>query len=305
MAPTPSSPSSKSICHFFFTEVQSCKWQCKKCLKTKSKNGGWTNLISHLRTCVGTDYEKVFLDHQKASAASNSTMSAFFVRVSDREKEMHQWIQFIVMMNLPVSFVDSAYTRAISRLKSISGRSLRRHILSLRDVLKETLQKELPSRFAVVFDGWTEGTHHYIGIAASYIKEIDGKETACQTMLSMQPLLADGIKGMRAADHIEHLSKVLLSYGKRCADIVCLVGDNCSVNQSMARLLNVPLLGCASHKFNLAVRRWIAEQPGLSSIITKVSKRVFGVDIFFLCHSNNIVSDAKTGEQADEEGMYP
>jgi BED zinc finger len=94
MAPTPSSPSSKSICHFFFTEVRSCKWQCKKCLKTKSKNGGWTNLISHLRTCVGTDYEKVFLDHQKASAASNSTMSAFFVRVSDREKEMHQWIQF-------------------------------------------------------------------------------------------------------------------------------------------------------------------------------------------------------------------
>lgn len=96
---------------------------------------------------------------------------------------------------------------------------------------------------------------------------------------------------MRAADHIEHLSKVLLSYGKRCADIVCLVGDNCSVNQSMARLLNVPLLGCASHKFNLAVRHWIAEQPGLSSIINKASKRVFGVDIFFLCHSNNIVSD--------------
>ncbi len=269
MAPTPSPPSSKSICEFFFTELRRCKWQCKKCLKTKSKNGGWTNLISHLRSCVGTDYERVFLDHRKA-AASTSTMSAFFVRVSDREKEMHQWIQFVVMMNLPVSFVDCVHTRAISRLKPISGRSLRRHILSLRDILKETIQKELPSRFAVVFDGWTEGTHHYIGIAASYIKVVDGKETACQTMLSMQPLLADGIKGMRAVDHIEHLSKVLLSYGKSCADIVCLVGDNCSVNQSMARLLNVALLGCASHKFNLAVRRWIGEQPELIPIIAKV-----------------------------------
>ena len=92
--------------------------------------------------------------------------------------------------------------------------------------MKETLQKELPSRFAVVFDGWTEGTPHYIGIAASYIKEVDGKETACQTMLSTQPLLADGIKGMRAADYIEHLSKVLLYYGKSCTDIVCLVGDD-------------------------------------------------------------------------------
>jgi hypothetical protein len=128
----------------------------------------------------------------------------------------------------------------------------------LCDVLKETIQKELPSRFAVVFDGWTEGTHLYIGIAALHINVVDGKETACQTMLSMQPLLADGIKGMQAIDHIEHLLKVLQSYGKSCANIVCLVGDNCSVNQSMARLLNVALLGCASHKFNLAVRRWIA-----------------------------------------------
>jgi hypothetical protein len=124
---------------------------------------------------------------------------------------MHQWIEFVVMMNLPVSFVDCVHPRAISRLKPISGQSLRRHILSLRDVLKETIQKELPSRFAVVFDGWTEGTHHYIGIAVSFTKVIDGKETACQTMLSMQPLLADGIKGMQAVDHIEHLSKVLQS----------------------------------------------------------------------------------------------
>jgi hypothetical protein len=65
-------------------------------------------------------------------------------------------------MNLPVSFFDCVHTRAISRLIPISGRSLRRHILSLRDILKETIQKELPSRFAVVVDGWTEGTHHYM-----------------------------------------------------------------------------------------------------------------------------------------------
>ena len=105
--------SSKLICKFFFTEVQSCKWQCNKCFKSKSKNGGWTNFISHLQTCVGTDYERFFLDHRKATS-STSTMSAFVVRVSDREKEMHQWIEFIVMMNLPVPFVDSVHTRAIS-----------------------------------------------------------------------------------------------------------------------------------------------------------------------------------------------
>jgi hypothetical protein len=271
MAPTSPPPmSSKSICEYFYAEVRKHEWQCKKCLKLKSKNGGWTNLLSHIRTCVGSDYENVYLEHKKA-ASTKSTMSGYFVRVSELEKEMFSWIRFIVMKNLPVSFVDCTYTRDISRLRSISGKSLRRHILSLRDVLKETLRKELPSRFVVVFDGWTEGTHHYIGVAASYMKVVDGKEVPIQTMLSMQPLLANGIQGMRAVDHIDHLSKVLGSYGKSTGDIICLVGDNCQVNQSMARTLNIPLLGCASHKFNLAVRRWIAAQSDLTPIITKVS----------------------------------
>ena len=170
MAPTSPPPmSSKSICEYFYAEVRKHEWQCKKCLKLKSKNGGWTNLLSHIRTCVGSDYENVYLEHKKA-ASTKSTMSGYFVRVSELEKEMFSWIRFIVMKNLPVSFVDCTYTRDISRLRSISGKSLRRHILSLRDVLKETLRKELPSRFVVVFDGWIEGTQHYIlGVAATYM----------------------------------------------------------------------------------------------------------------------------------------
>ncbi len=157
---------------------------------------------------------------------------------------MFSWIRFIVMKNLPVSLVDCTYTRDISRLRS----SIRRHILSLLDVLKETLRRELPSsRFVEVFDGWTKGTHHYIGDAASYMKVVDGKEVPIQTMLSMQPLLANGTQGMRAVDYIEHLSKVLGSYRKSTGGIICLVGNNCQVNQSMARILNVQLLGCASH----------------------------------------------------------
>ena len=267
--PIPSRPSSKSICEFYFTELQKQLWQCKKCLKNKNKNGGWTNLLSHLQTCVGSDYETVFVDQKKA-AASSSSFGGYFIRISEQEKQMYQWINFVVMKNLPVSFVDCPHTREISRLKPVSGKTLRGHILALRDILRETLRNELPQKFVIVFDGWSEGTQHYVGVAAAYIKTIDGKEVPMQTMLSMQPLLSHGIQGMRAKDHLEHLSRILELYGKTCADILCLVGDNCSVNQSMARTLNVPLIGCASHKFNLAVKRWIASQPDLMSIITKV-----------------------------------
>jgi hypothetical protein len=260
---------SRLICEYFFEKVDCFSWQCKKCEQKKAKSGGWSNLLSHLRSCVGKDYEQVFEEHQKLKTSTEG--GGYFIRVSDREKEVFKWIEFIVMKNLPVSFVDCPYTRDMTRLKKISAQTVRWHILELLSVVKETIQAELPPKFIIVFDGWTEGTHHYIGIAAAYLKVgADGKEVPVQTILSMKPLLVDGIKGMRAMDHLNHVGKVLESYGKTCEDIICLVGDNCSVNQSMARILGVPLIGCASHKFNLAVRQWIKDQDKLAPIIKKV-----------------------------------
>ena len=94
---------------------------------------------------------------------------------------------------------------------------------------------------------------------------------------------------MRAVDHIDHLTRVLESYGKSEKNLVCLVGNNCAVNQSMARIMNVPLLGCASHKFNLAVRRWIAEQEELTPIIAKVSIFVVVVAYLFIVSCANTI----------------
>ena len=84
------------------------------------------------------------------------------------------------------------YTRDITRLKNISAQqSLRCHILQLLCVVKETIQAEPSPKFTIVFDGWTEGSHHYIGNAAAYMKVgKNGKECPVQTMLSMKPLAA-------------------------------------------------------------------------------------------------------------------
>jgi hypothetical protein len=41
------------------------------------------------------------------------------------------------------------------------------------------------------------------------------------------------------------------------ADIVCIIGDNCSTNRSIARKWGKPLIGCRSYRFNLAVKAWI------------------------------------------------
>jgi hypothetical protein len=52
---------------------------------------------------------------------------------------------------------------------------------------------------------------------------------------------------------------------------MCLVRDNCRVNQSIARTISVPLIGCGSHKFNRAVQRWMKEQLQLIAIVAKVA----------------------------------
>jgi hypothetical protein len=234
----------------------------------KGKERCWTNLRSHLRSCVGKDYGQLFAELEKLKASKEG--GGYFVRISDRKKEMFKWIEFVVMKNLPVSIVDCPYTRDITRLKNVSAQTFCCHILELLSVVKETIQAELPPKFIIVFDGWTEGTHHYIGIPAAFLKVgANGKEAPVQSILSMNPLLADGIKGMRATDDLEHVKKVLESYGKTLENILCLVGDDCSVNQSMARILGKPLIGCASHKFNLAVCQWISQQAELTPIIKK------------------------------------
>ncbi|KAF0715571.1 hypothetical protein AaE_011302, partial [Aphanomyces astaci] len=66
-------------------------------------------------------------------------------------------------------------------------------------------------------------------------------------------------------------------YSKTLDAITFVIGDNCSVNQRMAGLLNVPLIGCVSHRFNLAVQRMMEEHKNLSDRIHCVMLRARSV----------------------------
>ncbi|OWY93374.1 hypothetical protein PHMEG_00037258 [Phytophthora megakarya] len=46
-----------------------------------------------------------------------------------------------------------------------------------------------------------------------------------------------------------------------------LIGDNCATNQRLATNLEIPLIGCASHRFNLAVKRFLEDYQDQISII--------------------------------------
>ncbi|EGZ27930.1 hypothetical protein PHYSODRAFT_474251 [Phytophthora sojae] len=48
-------------------------------------------------------------------------------------------------------------------------------------------------------------------------------------------------------------------YGKTIENCLFLVGDNCSTNRRLATLLGVPLVGCASHRLNLAAQNLLED----------------------------------------------
>lgn len=229
------------------------------CNKVKLKSGGWTNLLNHW----AEEYERLL--------PGRALITSFVLRVNEVERYMYKWIEWVIMNSLAMRMVDDPLTREGMRYKPITSKFLRKNILSLCSVMKNTIKLKLPSKVAIIIDGWSEGTVHYIGVSASYCLLVNEVEEIRQSLLSMCPLLTDEVTGMTAQDHLHHLAQVMRTYGKSENNIMCFVGDNCSMNKCMAALLKIPLIGCGSHKFNLAVKKWISNQPQLEDIIERVS----------------------------------
>lgn len=77
-----------------------------------------------------------------------------------------------------------------------------------------------------------------------------------------------------ADQHKEYFEFVLDLYGRSFKNVVVLLGDNCSTNQSFARKVNTPLVGCASHRFNLAVHDIIAPHRMIVAKVNALMKTI-------------------------------
>jgi hypothetical protein len=245
-------------------------WTCRKCENPykRGAGAGWTNLYKHLEVCHGgKDLTKMFQD-----SVSGGRIDLHLNRMAGKkELDAFHWIEWLVMRNMPLAEVDNQLTKKCFRYEGLSSKTVRKYILALREDVEETIKQRLPKKYAILFDGWSHETEHFLGMTAAYGGS--NSNNYVEILLSLQPLLKDGITGLTAEDHMVHITKALCErYGRSLDEVVCLVGDNCSVNQSLARKLDIPLLGCGAHKLNLAIRAWILEQPGFLEAIEKVSK---------------------------------
>jgi hypothetical protein len=53
-------------------------------------------------------------------------------------------------------------------------------------------------------------------------------------------------------------------------DILFLVADNTNTNPATADLLDVPFIGCASHRFNLAVQKYLEQHQNVITNIHRI-----------------------------------
>lgn len=109
--------------------------------------------------------------------------------------------------------------------------------------------------FTLIFDGWTAVETNFVAIIGAYpAQNTNGYE---KVMFGFTPLVNEHY--LDAKKHEQLLKSVLTIFNRDEKTIVALVGDNCSVNKSLASSMLCGFDGCASHWFNLAVQEFIKD----------------------------------------------
>ncbi|ETP03122.1 hypothetical protein F441_19885 [Phytophthora nicotianae CJ01A1] len=103
-----------------------------------------------------------------------------------------------------------------------------------------------------MFDGWTCFLEHYVALFAVFWHDKQLK----QTLLAIAPM-EEG--DLTAQSHCAFMRNILSTFHQSESSLAFLIGDNCTTNQAAATYLGVPLIGCASYRFNLAVNSYLEE----------------------------------------------
>lgn len=80
-------------------------------------------------------------------------------------------------------------------------------------------------------------------------------ETRRKVLLGFSPFLSED--DFSHEQHLDLVEFVLEVFSKDLSNVICFVGDNCNVNKALANLAEKPLVGCAAHRFNLAVQEYL------------------------------------------------
>ncbi|KAG3044645.1 hypothetical protein PC121_g21778 [Phytophthora cactorum] len=218
-------------------------------VRKQTRRNGLTNLMQHVRR-EHPNFEAEMLE---ATTAETGSLLKYVRRTSHT---LYGWLLWTIMRNLPLSFCENRTTRRYTTLDPICVETLRATMEGVVLAVERSIASEMPDIFGLILDGWTHLSEHYLAVFACY--EVNGKVKT--PLLCMASLLNEPDDDLSAVAHMEFLANMLpRDFGKQLQQCVFIVGDNCSVNRRLATLVNGPLVGCASHRLNLAVQQQLED----------------------------------------------
>jgi len=272
----------KLVVTLMFTKKSREEYMCSTCSKTCRSAHGYTNLITHLRT----NHPSYLEDAAQAAKDRN----ALRLRVIDEEtRNIFRWCEWTVMDRLPLSFVERKMTRKNAVLSPISEKTLKTYLVRVFESAEVRAAEELPATFGIVLDGSTFSGRHYIAIFAVFNDPdmCSGtsaqdhsdyfEDTDCYTrrfvLLAFCPL--DVEEDLGAQSLFDLIADTLSRYNKPWESVPFMVADNCNVNQYIGnREGAVPMVGCASHRFNLAIFDYLISYEALLAKINALMTKL-------------------------------
>lgn len=104
-------------------------------------------------------------------------------------------------------------------------------------------------KFALSFDRWSSFQTHFCVLRIISSRELIGKS---RVLLAFCPF--GNAEQLTADEHKDVLNFVLSVSVKKRKTVVCLIGDIYSSKKSFPSKLNLAMIGCYSHRFNLALK---------------------------------------------------
>ncbi|OWY92297.1 hypothetical protein PHMEG_00038761 [Phytophthora megakarya] len=149
--------SNKLLTAFFFTPLGQGLFRCKQCGRDRKQvvGFGYSNLLAHL---VG---KHAGFEAQYASFQSNShrPLQAFGF-IAEEASDLFQWIQWIIMRNMPIQEVEDELTRAMSKLRPVTVKAVKKCMEGIAIKVGCKLEKELGTLFGKL--GNQLATYHKI-----------------------------------------------------------------------------------------------------------------------------------------------
>lgn len=125
----------------------------------------------------------------------------------------------------------------------------------LKSLVENEIHELLCERFAIIFDGRTSGSIHYVGLFATFPCTVEG---GYQNVLLGLPVMGDELS-QGADEHYDLIEFVLSLFGKEKSKVVAFVGDNSNTKRALERLFGSVSVGYHFHCFVLAVKHGIQE----------------------------------------------